>query len=543
MYKLTRLILLLCIIHVELTSLFSQENIPHLQKDSNKYALIVGGKPFIILGAQLWNSSAWPYLTDQFWNQAKELGCNTIEAPVYWQNIEPEPGTYQFSELENLILEARRHDLKLVLLWFGSYKNGRSQYAPPWILENTVKYPRMKNRAGQEIYVLSAVSRNNLNADKKAFTEVMKFIRKIDSDDHTVIMMQVENEPGSMWTDRDYSPEAETIYSAMVPEELVHKLKMGEGTWEDVFKKDAPESFNAYCIASYINEIARAGKEIYPLPMYANVWIRENAFQRPGEYPSGGPTSNMLDIWKATAPHLDLLALDIYKGNPVVFDQLCTAYHRPDNPLFIPEMGNGTSFARFQFYAIGNHDAIGVAPYGIDPFHVDPHDQREKDHLDQRFDDIARNFHLLKKAIYPIHELQGSDKLFAVGEEEGLNEQLVQFEQYDVLFSFGFPTYKDRARRTGRVLIGQLDQDEFLLIGFDTKFTFRPSYRSGYDSAEFILVEQGHYEDDRWVRERIWNGDALYHSTLPTQGAILKIKLRRVSATTDFKEKANFDKN
>lgn len=524
------------------SALSAQKPLPEIRKEGNKHTLYVDEQPFLILGAQLWNSSVWPEITDQFWEQAETLGCNTIEAPIYWQNIEPEPGKYNFKELDHLIRTAREQELRLVLLWFGSYKNGRSQYAPPWVLEDVENFPRMQNAAGQDIYVLSAVSRKNLEADKRAFVEVMKHIKAIDAEHQTVIMMQVENEPGSMWTDRDYSPAANQIFESSVPADITRKLQKSNGSWEDVFGLDAPEAFNAYHIAGYIDEIAAAGRAVYNLPMYANVWIRENAFRRPGEYPSGGPTSNMIDMWKAAAPNLDLLALDIYHGNPKMFNELCDIYDRPDNALFVPEMGNGPSFARFQLYAIGNYNAIGVAPYGIDPFHVDPHDKRDREQLDQRFDGIAKNYRLLAGAMHPITQLQGTDRIRAVGEEEGLREQLVQMEGYDILFRYGFPSYKDQSHRTGRALIGQLGPDEFLLLGFDTKFQFRPTYGSGYNAAEYVIVEQGHYEGNRWIRERIWNGDALYHATLPADGTILKVKLRRVQAPDGTRVKANFDK-
>ncbi len=530
---------LLLLMHYQV---LGQNSLPELRQEGETYTFYVDGKPFIILGAQLWNSSAWPGITDQFWDQTDTLGCNTIEAPIYWQNIEPEEGVFNFEELDNLILSARERGLRLVLLWFGSYKNGRSQYAPPWVLENPDKYPRMKNANGEDIYVLSAVSQANREADRKAFVKVMERIREVDADDQTVIMVQVENEPGSMWTDRDYSPDANKLFNGPIPDVLQSKLKLS-GSWSDAFGVNAPEAFNAYFIATYIDDIARAGREIYNLPMYANVWIRENAFQRPGEYPSGGPTSNMIDVWKASASHLDLLALDCYHGNPEIFKSLCDTYDRPDNALFIPEMGNGNSFARFQFYAIGNYNAIGVAPYGIDPYHVDPHDKRNRESLDDRFDGIAKNYELLNGAINPIASLQREGRLVAIGEEEGMSEQLVRMEHYDVLFKFGFPTYKDRSERTGRALIGQLSDDKFLLMGFDCKFMFRPGYGSGFRSAEYILVEEGYFEGDKWIRKRIWNGDALYHSTLPAEGAILKIKLRRVEMTDDVKVKANFDKN
>lgn len=519
----------------------SAGNLPVIRKQDNQYTLYVDGAPYLILGAQLWNSSAWPIITEQFWPQAAELGCNTIEAPVYWQTLEPRPGQFDFTQMDNLILKAREHHLKLVLLWFGSYKNGRSQYAPDWVLEDTRTYPRMKNAAGQDIYVLSALSRTNLEADKRAFEALMKHLKKMDDRDHTVIMVQVENEPGSMWTDRDYSAHASQLFAGQVPVSLTQALGRSPGSWQAVFGTEAAEAFNAFCISSFIEELATAGKAIYPLPLYTNVWVRENGFERPGEYPSGGPTSNMVPLWKANAPHLDLLALDVYQGNVQVFNSLCDVYDRPDNPLFIPEMGRGPNFTRFQFYALGNYNALGVSPYGIDPFHVDPHDERDHQHLDAKFSGIAQNYALLKKAIFPITQLQGTGNLTAAGEEEGLSEQLVHLRNYDLLLSYGFPTYKEPGLQSGRVLIGQIGEDEFLLIGFDVKFAFRPSFGSGFEEVEYLMAEQGHYEGEQWVRERVWNGDALYHATLPADGVVLRIRLRRVRTITGRPEKANFD--
>ncbi|MEQ9441668.1 MAG: DUF5597 domain-containing protein [Cyclobacteriaceae bacterium] len=521
----------------------SRNDLPHLDKDDNgKYTFYVDGEPFVILGAQLWNSSAWPDVFSNVWPQMKELNCNTLEVPIYWQNIEPEPGKFNFKELDELVTQARSEGFRLVLLWFGSYKNGRMQYAPEWVLNNPEEYPRMKNEAGADVYVLSAVSEKNRQADQRAFVETMRHLKQIDGDDHTVIMMQVENEPGSMWTDRDYSEAANELFNGPVPSKLTQSLNKSGGTWEEVFGVEAAEAFNAYYIARYIDQIAEAGHREYGLPMYTNVWIRENAFQRPGEYPSGGPTSNMLGVWKASAPNIELLALDIYHRNYTMVNELFDTYARDDNPLFVPEMGNGPDFARYQFYALGNYDAIGVAPYGIDPFHVDPHDKRDKENLDQKFTYIAANYRLLKGAMALLTELQGTGKLKAVGQEHGLGEQLVQFDNYEVLFNYGFPTYKTNNDLSGRAMIGQLGPDEFLLMGFDAKFTFRPHYGSGYGSAEYVIVEEGTFENGEWVRRRIWNGDALYHSTLPSDGVILKIKLRRTETASTAEGKANFDK-
>ncbi|MEJ7588002.1 MAG: DUF5597 domain-containing protein [Ferruginibacter sp.] len=294
-------------------------------------------------------------------------------------------------------------------------------------------------------------------------------------------------------------------------------------------------------MARYVNEVAVAGKQEYNLPMFVNAWPGEHGFQRPGEYPSGGPVSGMLDIWKLVAPSLSLLAVDIYNGNFTAFNELCKKYNRPDNPLLIPEMGKGADFARNQFYALGNHNAIGVATYGIDPFHADPNDERSKEKLDEKFSYFKDNYRLLHGALEKISALQGTGKLHAIGEDYGLKEHLVRAGAYDILFSFGFPSYKTNRPLTGRALVGQLDENEFLIIGFDTKFQFRPAYGSRFSSAEFIIAEEGFYKDGKWVQTRIWNGDEIYHSTLTPGGTILKIKLRKARKASGDKVKANFE--
>lgn len=506
--------------------------------------LIVDGKPFLMLGAQLWNSSGWPYITDQFWTQLRSLHANTLEVPIYWQNIEPREGQFNFKELDDLVQHAKQEQLRLVLLWFASWKNGTSSYAPAWLLENVNQYPRMQNANGDELLILSPTSANNREADKRAFTEMMRHIKALDPAGQTVIMMQVQNEAGSLGTNRDYSPEASKLFAGEVPSQLTKALNKAGGTWEKVFGTDAPEAFNAWYFATYINDVARAGKSVHNLPMFANCWTRENSFQRPGEYPSGGPTSNMLDLWKFAAPDLDFLAPDLYFANPNVFNESCEFYKRSDNLLIIPETGNGVTFARFHLYAIGNHRAKGVAPYGIDPFHADPNDKRNFSRLDERFDDIAANYELLSKASGQVLALQDLGKLKAVGEEQGLIEQLVHFDGYDVLFEYGFPRYKEKTRQSGRALIAQLDTHEFLILGFDARFRFRPTYGSGYSNAELISVEEGHYDvQNVWVRERFWNGDEVYHSTLRPQCTILKIKLRPVKAGSQDKVRANFEQH
>jgi hypothetical protein len=250
----------------------------------------------------------------------------------------------------------------------------------------------------------------------------------------------------------------------------------------------------------------------------------------------------MIDVWKIAAPELFTLALDIYHQNTKDFRSLCQKYHRLDNPLFLPEMGNGTNFARYQFYAIGDFDAFGIAPYGIDPFYIDPRENRTRDKLDEKFSGIAANYELFGKAAEKIVELQGTGQLKTAVEGHGLGERLLHFDDYDVLFGFGIPHFKKPGEITGRALIGQLSENEFLVMGFDARFTFRPKYGSNFTKAEYVIAEEGYYKDGNWHKDRLWNGDALYHSTLPPEGALLKIKLRRVASKEVINVAPNFKK-
>lgn len=515
---------------------------PELVENNGHYTLMVDGEPFIVMGAQLWNSSAWPLLLNDVWEQLKDFGCNTIEAPIYWQNIESTEGEFNFKEMDQLILGARKHNMRLVLLWFGSFKNGRMQYAPTWVIENTRKYPRMVDDTGQEIFVLSTLEEANVKSDSKAFTETMKHLKEIDGKHHTVIMVQVENEPGSMWTDRDYSDKANKLFFEPVPAHLASGLNKPNGTWIELFGRDASESFAAFHLASYINRVTKSGKNVYQLPMYVNAWILENGFEYPGEYPSGGPNSKMMDIWKVAAPDVDLLALDIYHSNSSVFLNLCEKYRRTDNPLFISEMGHGMDFARLQFHALGDFYALGVATYGIDSYEVDPHDKRELDKISSEFDPISDNYVLLGPAMSEIAKLQAAGNLKAAVEDYGLTSSLLHFDNYDVLIKYGYPCYKDQSKPSGRALIGQITANEFYIFGFDVNFSFRPTYGSGFRSTEYVMVEEGTFVNGEWTRKRIWNGDALYHSTLPSEGALLKVRLRPVSKHSGDRAAANFDK-
>jgi len=528
--RIVGMLLSVCCSLLFIASLPAQQ-LPKFVAKDGRHTFLVDGKPYIVLGGQIHNSSAWPSTMEEIWPQLEAMHLNTVEVPVYWQTVEPQPGQFNFEELDHIIEGARSRKLRLMLLWFATWKNGMMNYVPEWIKTNPQRYQHVIGPNGKGILVLSPNSKVNLDADQRAFTALMKHLKEFDGNNRTVIMVQVENEPGLLGSLRDYSDEANRQFASPVPEQLVKALNHQPGTWKEVFGPDADESFAAYSVAMYINEVAKAGKSVYPLPLYVNAWLRnERSLERPGDtYPSGCPTFNVLDIWKAVTPDIDLIAPDIYHGDFISFRRDCGFYSRPDNPFFIPETRGNTIGARYLFYALADYDAFGFAPFGVDQL-----DGSRK--LRSDLAAMAMNYQLLGPAIPAIAELQAAGKLHCAVAEHQRNQDLIQLERYQAQADFnpqrrfGPPPAAGTAppgadELTGRVLIGELGPDEFLILGFDAQLRFL-SRDPEKKAAIYVRVEEGQFDSGVWKMQRLRNGDEIdFGLRLPTQGAVLKVKL------------------
>ena len=362
-------IFLICV--VEQTS--AQTSAPKLVTEAGRYALLVDGSPYLVLGAQIGNSSAWPALLPNVWPALEAMHVNTGEAPVYWEQIEPEPGKFDWTNVDALIDGARAHHLHLVLLWFGTWKNGNDHYVPQWVKKDPQHFSRMINIAGAPIDDLSANAPANMEADRRAFAALMRHVGERDASEHTVLMIQVENESGGIGAARDYSTASNREFAGPVPSSLVTSLRKKPGTWSEVFPGNADEAFQAWHQARYVNAVAEAGKREFNIPFYCNVWLAYPPSELPERhipvagigYPSGGPNQGMLEIWKAAAPSIDMVGPDIYSNSADFVLNTFDLYARPDNPLWIPEIGQGNEYAPYLFAALGK-GAIGFSPFGVD---------------------------------------------------------------------------------------------------------------------------------------------------------------------------------
>ncbi|MCL4833552.1 MAG: DUF5597 domain-containing protein [Caldilineaceae bacterium] len=495
-------------------------SIPYLRKQGSATQLIVDGKPFLILGGELHNSSASSLAYMQpIWKRMQALHLNTVLAVIAWEQFEPEEGVFDFTLIDGLIDEARWHDLRLVILWFGTWKNGMSSYAPGWVKRDYRRFPRVITSDGAPIEILSTLGAETQAADARAFARLMAHLWEVDGQQNTVVMVQVQNEVGVLGDSRDRSPGANAAFAGPVPAALVaqllaHKAELGagllglweaqgfpeKGSWEEMFgsSDQTDELFMAWHYARYLDGVAAAGKAEYPLPLFANAWLSSlgdapggwaSGGQKPGEWPSGGPLPHTLDIWLAAAPHIDFLAPDIYQPQ---FAAWCRQYTRRGNPLFIPEMRRTEEGARQLFYALGAHDALGVSPFGIDSAPATPENP------------LARSFAVLAQMAPSILEAQGKDSMIGFlldGETPLITQKLGNYE-LEISLDQGF----GQNAQKGNGLIIATGPDEFLGAGFGFRVRFR-GLPPGPALAGIVAVDEGEFREGEWVAGRRLNGD------------------------------------
>jgi hypothetical protein len=521
-------------------------SIPHLGKKGGMVQLFVNDQPFLMLSGELHNSSAGSaHYMRTIWPRMANQNLNTVIAPISWELIEPREGVFDFSLVDSMVIGARKENLKLVILWFGSWKNGKSTYVPDWVKNDVKDFPLTKNKSGNTMDVLSTLSTKSLDADAKAFGELMKYIKKIDNKEQTVIMIQVENEIGVLGSIRDFSEIANNAFNGQVPSELIQYLEKNKsrlypalakiwgdngykqkGTWEDVFGKSieyqgdewktnfsyyTEEIFMAWNYAKYVGEIAKKGKAQYPLPMYANAWLKQPLGKNPGQFPSGGPLPHVIDIWRAAAPAIDFIAPDIYIVEE--FDWVCQEFSRSGNPLFIPETKVGPDGSARAFYAFGKYDALGYAPFGIDGGSI-------FNSADPKDESLKKVYGCLMNIAPFIQENRGTDNMSALLISEGGQNDKLEMGNYTIairrfssanLFKstggkFGVEGEEDK-NAAGLIVI-KLQDNEFLVAGGigGVVVNISKGKSNKFENVGYMSVDEISYENGKMLSHRL-NGD------------------------------------
>jgi hypothetical protein len=499
---------------------------PAIGKNGAVAQMMVGGQPFIMLAGELHNSSASSseYMKP-IWKKLAGMNLNTVIGTVSWELLEPHEGRFDFALVDDQIRQARANHMRLVLIWFGTWKNAVASYVPMWVKTDLKRFPRVQSKDGVGQEELTPLGEESLKADAKAYGALMRHIRAFDPQ-HTVIMMQVENETGKLHDSRDRSALAEAAWRSPVPPALMNYLSENRarlhpeltrvwgsngfktsGTWPEVFGAglQADEIFMAWHIARYVGKVTEAGKAELPIPMYANAWLVQNENQAPGGYPSGGPNPHVHDIWRAAAPQIDLLAPDIYVPD---FKGVCAQFTRNGNPLFIPE---ARASVPNLIWALGQHAALGYSPFGIDSL---PEGTA-----------LAAAYRTLAGMIPVIAKYQTEGRVTAVVQDSAdQRNQEIAFGGYRLSFTFstggrGSPQAQPQAAASGGTggfgtqqdnrsfaLIINVAPDEYVIAGQGFSLTFAPD-TPGPTVAGIGTIDEGRYEKGVWIPGRRINGD------------------------------------
>ena len=487
---------------------------PAMIEKDGRHALLVNGKPFFILGGQAHNSSAWPAILPHVWHSAEYMHLNTLEVPIYWEQIEATEGKFDFSILDTLLTQARAHNIHLVLLWFGTWKNGSNHYMPGWMKMNAAKYPNITSKDGKPIDSPSPHADATLQADSKAFAALMRHLKGADPQ-HTIIMVQVENESGAWGSVRDYSPQAQKLFEGAVPAELLKPeiLKalnvpvVSGGSWHQVFGDRADEYFHAWSVARFIGKVAAAGKAEYPLPMYVNAALRDPLTNPPAtQYESGGPTDNVIQIWKTAAPSIDLVAPDVYLNSSEQVLEVLDLYSRPDNALIVPEAGLNIVNAKYLFEVFAR-GGIGFSPFGIDNNGDTTEDARLITHLTP----YAQAYAMATPMMQELATWSFEGRIKAATEREDHAAQTADLGAWQAIVTFGgngranaAPVYE---ALTGKAMFVQLDANQYLVTGTRCHISFKPTGNNAGKAWQYLAVEEGYFENGTFKPLRILNGD------------------------------------
>ena len=521
---------------------------------SNGFFADQQGTPHLLLGLQAHNSSTGiPKMLEKEMHAVSLYGGNLFEAPVYWCEVEKREGEFDFSTVLELMDMCRERDLHLILLWFGVNKNGHPTYCPEWVKADPRRFPLAKGPDGGDVATLSPLAEETRRADIRAFTRFMDFLHRADREIHTVVAVQVENEIGYANTDMDYSDAAQAKYRQPVPQALRglfledSGVKSSGDSWVSCFGRHAHEAFAAWCWADFIQRLATSGKSVCEIPLLLNVMLGENGFEEPGLcYNSGGPVSRVLDIYKRTAPAIDILCPDIYLGNREQYRRVISSYSREDNSLFIPESSpTGIANALNMIEAAADPRFAGVACFGAATA-LD-----EDGNLLPEAREVALSMRTIA-SVAPLLE-QRAGTVYAIVQQEFMDKQYLRLPGWHVecLFTsanpsrFGLgsfinplaPSNRDLMETRGRGLLIQTGENEFYLAGCGIRADFRMRPEIGYERSyvqltsrmngtlNFLSVEEGHFEHGTWVTDRFRNGDEANFACFVHRGEVVRIRL------------------
>ena len=260
----------------------------------------------------------------------------------------------------------------------------------------------------------------------------------------------------------------------------------------------------AWSYARYVGRVVEAGKAEYPLPMFLNAALPRTSSiadvvgngYGPGRriFAIGGPMDDLMDVWRAGAPQIDMLSPDAYSDRDFVM--WCARYARSGNPLWIPEADGGPEGAAKILYAIGRHDAIGLSVMGIERMRLP-------------LEDIVSRYDLIAQMAPLILQHQGNGTMSAIFLGPNDPPQKVKLGNYTLEVTHlrprpvvGLATPVPDTQSSSAIFIATGPDEYFVagtgVAGTGVAITFSPN-TPGPPLAGLATVEEGKFLNGAWV--------------------------------------------
>ena len=485
---------------------------PHFEEANGRRVLYVDGKPFTVLAVEIpwWDLIYARYKEtetayDALYAAAEQIGLNALKVPIKWSMVEPEKGVYDFSYVDHAKTMAEKHHLRLVLNWFGHYASGDGTiygnltgelYAPMYIVQDEKTYPRAVDADGIAHHNAASYDYEPIvEREIAAFRAFMQHIKLVDSQTHTILMIQVENEIAMFGVDRhnpklwrDHSPAA-------------NKRFTDNGFTDDL-------KFTAWDLSyNWIRRITDAGAEVYPLPFFHNYVGGKVA-----DWMVGGAPGEDVETYLKNCPNISFIGINSYfcaewrtdyscgRESEATVDELrepLLRYRLSRNLPAITEINSGASpvTSRLAYIAVGEFGAPIFAPWALTVSYPESHEPYVLNDgtLANGAFALRDTYYSLSKALPQISYYAGTDKL-KVFMSRLPRQRFSQAE--DVNGSKVTVTGEDN----GKAIVIHLSGHEFLLVGYRASVSFN-DLAFQWPDMNSIRVEKVYWAGDHWNKD------------------------------------------
>jgi hypothetical protein len=475
----------------------STNPMPHFEKVNGRERLFVDGRLFTALGAEIpwWGLIYGHYdqdlgVYDYLYPAAEALGLNVLKVPVKWSMVEPKKGIYDFSYVDHARSMAQKYHLKLVLDWFGHYASGPGtiyenltgeMYAPYYIISDEKDYPRAVDADGVPhhntvSYDYPAV----IQQEVAAFRSFLAHIKQVDSQTHTIIMIQVENEIAVFGADRhnrklwrDHSPAS-------------NKLFREKGFADDLKYSAWDLSYN------WIRPLTDAGAAVYPLPFFHNY-----VGGKLEDGIVGGAPGEDVATYLENCPHIAFIGLNMYVPGDSSADYLrhrLEDYRVSRNLPAITETNSGADpvAPRLAFIAVGEFGSPIFAPWALNvsyPADYQPYVLRDGSLANGAFA-LRDAYTALRMALPQVsfYAETGKEKVFMADVPGQKFSETRDVNGFSVTVS---------GEDNGEAIVIHPSGHEFLLIGYRCGVSFH-STAFVWPAIQKLRVESGSFDGDEW---------------------------------------------